>query len=368
LVPIGVIGRPSPCGLGPKRTHRTHRGGVTPQAGCSSPPLDCFLIDPSAMRTDEDLPIRGEVRVAGFQRISHGLFMVERAGLSPEEDFRRELRAWQLVLPPGAVYTHVTAARLRRWQLPPLPERVPVFAAVHAGDRRPRRAGLICSRLVEGAQEPLRLCQGMPVDTPEEILLRCARDLGHLDLVVLVDSARRVGDVDPVMMEAILSSRRPGTRALAAAYQASHPGAESPGESLLRRFHDIMHVPVEPQVELRDGDGRPIGRADLLLCGRRDVHEYDGAGHRSSHQHRSDLRRDRRLAQSGYTRRGFTLDDLVNHPAVAMHELDRMVGRKHDPRRLRRWCRMMEESLYSPIGRRRILNRWRRAMGVVDWA
>jgi hypothetical protein len=97
------------------------------------------------------------------------------------------------------------------------------------------------------------------------------------------------------------------------------------------------------------------------------VHEYDGAGHRGKAQHRADLRRDRRLLGASYIRRGFTMDDLVNHPAVAMHEIDRALARSHDPERLRRWRRMIQGSLYSEQGRARLLNRWRRQMGVVDW-
>jgi hypothetical protein len=321
------------------------------------------------MRQDDE-PIRGEVRRRGFRRVSHGLFLVERSALSDADEFHRDLRAWLEVLPPDAVFTHVTAARLLRWRLPHLPEQVPVFAAVHGGERRPRRVGLICSRLVPPNGDTTRWLskEGLPVDQPEEILLRAARDLGHLDLVVMIDSARAAGDLDPDRMAALLASGRPGTRPLAAAYAASDKRAESAGETILRRFHEVMEIAVQPQAALRDGSGDVFGRADLLLSGRRDVHEYDGAGHRAALQHRSDLRRDRRLAQASYTRRGFTLDDLVNHAGVTMHELDRVLGREHRRARLVRWRRMIEGSMFSETGRQRVLNRWRRAMGVVDWS
>jgi hypothetical protein len=70
------------------------------------------------MRQDDE-PIRGEVRRRGFRRVSHGLFLVERSALSDADEFHRDLRAWLEVLPPGAVFTHVTAARLLGWRLPP---------------------------------------------------------------------------------------------------------------------------------------------------------------------------------------------------------------------------------------------------------
>ncbi len=315
-------------------------------------------------------PIRGEVRLAGFRRISHGLFLPDVGGLTHEEEFRRELFAWLLVLPRGAVFTHLTAARLRGWRLPALPEQVPVFAAVRGTHRRPRRPGLICSRLVDHEPDPgaVELIDGLPVDAAEQVLLRCARDLGHLDLVVLLDSALALGHIDHERMRALLASRRPGVRQLRAAYERAHPRAESGGETLLRLFHDAMEIPVEPQVDIVDAEGHVLGRADLLVVGTWNLHEYDGAGHRDRAQQRSDLRRERRLAGTPYVRRGFTLDDLLNHAGVAMHELDRALGRSHQIRRLRRWQRLVDHSVYSAAGRDRLLNRWRRQMGVVDWA
>ena len=104
------------------------------------------------------------------------------------------------------------------------------------------------------------------------------------------------------------------------------------------------------------------------MKGTRRLHEYDGAVHRDGAQHRNDLRRERGLAGSDYERRGFTLDDLLNHPLVAMHEIDRELGRPHSSPGVTRWRRLVENSLYSEVGRRRVLNRWQRQMGVVDWS
>ena len=131
-------------------------------------------------------------------------------------------------------------------------------------------------------------------------------------------------------------------------------------------FHVALEIAVEPQAVLRDDHGRRLGRADLLLVGTREVHEYDGAHHRDGRQQQVDLRRERALGTS-YRRRGFTLDDLLNHPAAVMHELDRVLDRQHDPARLRRWGALVAGSLYSEAGRQRLLNRWQRAVGVVDW-
>lgn len=317
--------------------------------------------------TKDDEPVRGELRLADYERISHGLYRRKRDGLTADEEFRRELEAYQLVLPADAVFTHLTGARLLGWQLPKLPEQIPVFAAVGTDERRPRRHGLICSRLVR-TPRGRQGAGGLPVDDPEEILLRAARDLGVLDLVVLIDSALRAGDLDPQRMETLLASRRPGVRMLRIAYELADRRAESGPETVLRLFHKALEVPVCPQVEVFDDRGTSIGRVDLLVVGTAQVHEYDGAHHRDKVQHRSDLRRERRFAGSPYVRRGFTLDDLINHPAVAMHEIDRALERPHDPRRLASWRRVVDNSLYAEAGRDRVMNRWRRQRGIIDWS
>ena len=301
-------------------------------------------------------------------RISHGLFRPcpEEAEPAPDVEFRRDLEAWRLVLPDGARFTHVTAARVRGWQLPQLPEQVPVFAAVDTQSGRPRRPGLLCSRLVRRVAPVVQ--DGLPLEPAEEILLRAARDLGLLDLTIMLDSARRLGDVDDDAMDDLLGSRRPGVRLLREAWRLSTPKAESAGETALRLFDHCMEVPVEPQVCLRDAAGNVMGVADLLVTGTNILHEYDGAHHRDRTQQRVDLRRGRGLAQTAYDRRGFTLDDLLNHPAVLMHELDRDLGRTHRMMRLHRWRKLLRGSLFSQEARRRVMNRWQREMGVVEWS
>jgi hypothetical protein len=315
---------------------------------------------------DQDAPIRGEVRVVGFRRVGHGIFLKVLEGLTVEEEFRRDLRAWLLVLPEGAVFTHITGARLRGWSLPKLPEQTPVFAAVEGDAQRPRRPGLLCSRLRRTNQKERR--HDLPVESSEEILLRASRDLGVLDVLIMLNSALRLGDIDENAMERLLLSRRPGVVVLRAAWGMATKKSESPGETVLRAFHEAIDVPTQPQEELFDDHGSSVGRGDLLVVGTNFVHEYDGEVHRDKTQHRTDLRRERGLSGTRYIRRGYTLDDLLNHPVVLMHEIDRALERPHDLRRIRRWRRMVDNSLYSDVGRQRIMNRWHRAMGVVDWS
>ncbi len=316
--------------------------------------------------TADDTPFRGQKRVRGWDRVCHGVFVRHRDGLGSREQLVRELRAWTLVLPDDAVFTHLTGAWLRGWDLPKLPEHLPVFAAVQGDARRPRRPGLICSRLRRTTEAVTYA--GLRVDRAEEILLRAARDLGLIDLCILLESALHQDDIDTAAMEELLASRRPGTRLLRTAWQRATSKAESPGETLLRLFHQCLDISSTPQVEIHDGAGTLLGKVDLLVDGTYLVHEYDGADHRSKRQHRTDLRRERAWTDTPYQRSGFTLDDLLNHAAVVMHEMDRVLGRRHDPRRLIRWRGLIAQSLYSEPGRRRLVNRWNREMGLAEWS
>lgn len=323
---------------------------------------------PVPKEVDLPHPIRGEVRLAGHRRASHGLFLPLAPGLDTQQEFLRELKAWQLVLPEKAAFTHVTAAKLLDWHLPSLPdpEHVPVFAAVAGDPGRPRRPGLICSRLVRPANSAEVL--GVPVDAPEEVLLRMSRDFGILDLTIAMDSARRLGHIDPERVRAIVRSSRPGVRMFRLAWDLSDGRSQSGPETALRIFHEAIEVPVEPQAVLTDALGNVVGHADLLILGTRDLSEYDGEGHRGKRQQQKDLRRERGLNAAAYRRYGYTLDDLLNHPMTVMHEIDRRLGRPHEVARVRRWQRLVENSMYSPAGRERILNRWRRSGGIVDWS
>jgi hypothetical protein len=322
--------------------------------------------EPPPEESDATKPLRGHIRLAGHRRVSHGLFLPLVSGLTAEAEFVRDLVAWQEVLPDTAAFTHVTGARLLGWQLPRLPVEVPVFAAVKGDVSRPQRAGLIYSRLTH--QTKSAAIQGVPVEAPEEILLRAARDLGLLDLLILVDSARRRGDINAERMSGVLDSRRPGVRMLRQAWGLSDHRADSAGETVLRIFHNAMEVPVEPQVVLVDEHGHVVGQADLLIVGTLEVQEYDGEVHRGKKRHRVDLRRERGLSATSYRRHGYSLDDLLNHPLTVMHELDRLVDRPHRISRLRRWQRLVDDSLFSERGRERVMNRWRRVNGFVDWS
>jgi hypothetical protein len=157
----------------------------------------------------------GRVRGRAWVGVTRGAHRLVAA----DDPWLADLAAWQSVLPASATFTGLTAARTRGWWLPPLPEDLPVFVAVVTGGGHPDRAGLVLSR--HPVQPAYDLLDGLRVATPAEALMACARVLGLLDLVVLVDAALHGGAAPPtcarpppndvVVRGSGWSARRPST-------------------------------------------------------------------------------------------------------------------------------------------------------------
>lgn len=94
-----------------------------------------------------------------------------------------------------------------------------------------------------------------------------------------------------------------------------------------------------------------MAQSDLWLRGTRHLPEYDGAVHADRAQQRKDRRRDRRLAAEGWTRHGFTDDDVLRRPVTVLREADAALGRPHDPSRIRAWTTLFRASSFTPAGR-----------------
>jgi len=297
---------------------------------------------------------RGHRRLAKWRRLSYGLYV-------PDQEPRRlaeELRAWSLVLPARAAFTHLTAAELRGWWLPqPVPH--PVFAALREGDPCPHRAGLYVSR--HPLRVPSELVSGVRLTTPAETMLAAARDLGVLDLVLMGDSALRLGHCTIDELAEAAARRRRGAPMLRRIIRMLDVRSESPWESVMRVLHRAADIPVEPQHEVFDHWGRFVARGDLWIVGTNRLHEFDGGGHREPDIQRSDLTRDRRLIEANWQRFGFTKAQLLNEGGSIIACTDTLLGRSWDPERLRRWNALIANSMCGRPGRARALRHWRLA-------
>lgn len=267
----------------------------------------------------------------------------------------RDLDAWSLVLPPGGRFTHVTAADLYGWWLPPLPAGLPVVAAAHDWVKVPERSGLIVRRTVGVGRPVLR--DGLLLDAPVDVLLNLARDLPLLDLVPVLDAALHQRDCTLDEVRQAARFRRRGAPLLREAIQICDGRSESFWESVLRQLHIVGGFAVEPQFVVRGQDGNVVGRLDLLLCGTRHAPEYDGAHHLPVEQQRIDLDRIRRLRAEGYERQGWTSAEVLHQPGTILLDAERATGRSASPWALDRWHELLRESCLTPTGRARLVAR-----------
>jgi hypothetical protein len=303
------------------------------------------------MRGVEELePVRGRRRGPLWTPVSHGLH--RPAG---DDRFGTTLRAWQLVLPPSSRFTHLTAAEQYGWWMPPVPAGLPVWAAIHEDESRPRREGLRAIRQVFLAKPEDR--HGVRLDPPADTILACARDLGLLDVVVLMDAALHAGTCTHADLEVAARRRRRGVPLFRQALELADGRSESLWETLLRLLHRVCEIDVEPQYRLVDADGDELARADLWIKGTNALHEYDGEHHLDRPRQRKDLARARRINNVDWLRRGYTNVDVLHRAVGIVRDADLSLGRPHRPDRVRKWHRLLKDSLVTPSGRARLLRR-----------
>lgn len=246
--------------------------------------------------------------------------------------------------------THLLGAAARGWWTPPLhPSMLTCLTQTWAA-APPERRGV---RAYRHRQIPdFDVLDGLRVAPASEILLTCARELGRLDMVVLVDGAIQAG-TEPA--EILSSARRfRGAPALRRAMRFADPRSESPWETVLRMFHASVGVRVESQRPIHDSAGEFLGRADLWVRGTHALHEYDGGHHLSVSQQRDDLRRLRAFTNAGWDRRGYTSHDLVVGYRSILRDCDLALGQRGSTARLATWEQLLAESLFTAGGQYRL--------------
>jgi very-short-patch-repair endonuclease len=199
---------------------------------------------------------------------------------------------------------------------------------------------------------------GIRLTTPAETLLAAARDLGVLDLVLMGDSALRLGHCTIDELVDAAAQRRRGAPMLRRVIGMLDKRSESPWEAVMRVLHRAADIPVEPQKEIFDQWGRFVARGDLWIVGTNRLHEFDGGVHRDPETQSRDLARDRRLIMAGCQRFGFTKAQVLNDGASIIASSDTLLGRSWDPARLRRWNTLVADSMFGRPGRTRAIRRW----------
>jgi very-short-patch-repair endonuclease len=265
------------------------------------------------------------------------------------------MHAWQLLMPNDGCFTGLTSAELRGWWLPPLPARTPVFMALGPDDPRPMRAGVRTSRHTR----PIAFEEigGIRCASIPETLLACARWVGVIDLVVMIDCVLHRRECTVKEIAAVIRPRRPGAAALKRALSLADGRSESAYETLLRLLHVLCDISVEPQFVIINDAGYEVARVDLLLVGTRAAPEYDGDEHEKSTRRVRDRRRDRAIDEAGYVRRGYTAGDVLHRSMSVLADAERSLGLPHDPERIRPWLHELRRSLFTPSGEAAFVSR-----------
>jgi very-short-patch-repair endonuclease len=213
------------------------------------------------------------------------------------------LSAWHRQLPPDAVFAGKTAAWLFGLDLDPL-NPIELIVPSRSGVRS--RPGLNVRRCDIPRGDVVKV-RGLACTTVPRTLFDLCLRLPPIEVLVVIDAAVRARLTDKESL-----GRYPRRLGSLAAF--AQP-AESPMETRLRWLLLQAGLPhPEVQTELRDIDGRFVGRADLYYPGSRLVIEYDGTNHRERLV--EDNRRQNLLINAGFRILRFTAADLMNQPDI----------------------------------------------------
>jgi len=238
------------------------------------------------------------------------------------EDPWKLLSAWGRRLPPEAVFAGATAAWILGLDLcPNNPVEIvaPVDSSVRSGD------GINVSRGETSPGEIVSV-RGLRATSLHRTLSDLCLRWSPLEALIAIDMAVASGitDADALSRHADATSGRPGARRLRLLAEFAAP-AESPMETRLRWLLIKAGLPhPNVQADLRDGEGRFVGRADLYYPSARLVLEYDGDNHRARLV--EDNRRQNLVLNAGFRMLRFTSADIHQRPDTVVGQVWAALG------------------------------------------
>ena len=232
-----------------------------------------------------------------WRRLGRGLYCWR----SWREDPWQLLAAWRKLLPPDAAFAGLSAAWLHHLDFE-LHHPVEVVVPLKSGARS--RRGLVVRH---GDVRDSVEVRGLRTTSIDCTLQDLCRTLPAVEALVLLDAAVRAG----VRIHTPLG-------------MLAGP-AESPMETRLRWLLLQAGLPrPQVQTDLRDSDGRFVGRADLYYPTARLVIEYDGQNHRDRLV--EDNRRQNLILNAGFRLLRFTAADIRQRPDVVTSQVRRALS------------------------------------------
>ena len=248
----------------------------------------------------------------------------------PATTLDEQARDLATILPPGAAFSHVTAARLWRLPLPTRWVRTEPMDVLTRGTPL-RRAGIRGHRGLE--RREVEVLRGLPVTCPIPTWadLATVPALTVEDLVVAGDAfvTRDPALLAPLASAATGSGGR-GKRKLRAAAELVRSGSGSPMETRARLAFGRAGLP-EPELNatVYAEDGHFLARVDFLWRESRVIVEYEGDQHRTDRrQWENDIQRVRLLEALGWKVIRITASDLSDghRRGELMRTLHELVG------------------------------------------
>ena len=265
---------------------------------------------------------RHSLRGKTWRRISSGLY---RWSELPEDPWLM-FSAWRRALPSESVFAGASAAWLFGLDVLPLD---PVEVIVPASSGIRTRAGLLV-RHAEVAPNDVVSIRGLRATALPLTLAGLCLRRPDVEALVAIDAAlcRGLTDAAALIRYVAAAKGRPGTRKLFSLAALAAP-AESPMETRLRWLLMEARLPrPQVQVNLRNGAGLFVGRADLYYPEARLVLEYDGHNHRERLV--EDDRRQNLMLNAGYRLLRFTSADLFNRAEVVVAQVRAALSRRRE--------------------------------------
>ncbi len=235
----------------------------------------------------------GVLRGPRIATVFTGVYRYAATDLTPE----LAVTAALLVLPPDAVLCRTSALAWRGLTWRPL---LPLHFASNLASRSRHTA--IRLHRHDGTLTPYKDREVL-ITGPDRTFVDCGTQLSLPELVATGDWLVANAFTDELTLRNyVLQSHLDGVQRARVAAALVRPGAESPRESMAR-FHLIAWGLPEPEVnvDIRDEDGRFLGRGDLVYEAWRVLVEYDGWYHeRDAAQRRRDILRREAFERSGW--------------------------------------------------------------------
>lgn len=248
---------------------------------------------------------RYALRGSSWRRLSNGFYCWAEL----KEDPWKFLCALERLLPQGAMFAGQTSAWLHGLPVDPPPP-VEVIVPPDSGWRS--RGGLT----IRHCEADAVVVRGVRVTSVLRTLVELNSRLAAMESLVLLDAA--------LHLRLTTKARLVNIRRLLPLAELAEP-AESPMETRLR-WH-ILHAGLHrPQVksELRNEEGRFVGRADLYYPAARLIIEYDGQNHRDRIV--DDNRRQNALLSTGFKLLRFAAADVHQWPDAVAGQVRRALS------------------------------------------